>query len=145
MSKETKDTEFEALKNVWKQHYAEVKALKKEHKAAVRSVTVQRALNGVEASLSRLGLTFNEIDSLGQTEFSKSQEHTGNVDKTDIDSGLKKANTVKEAIKTQQIKAKESLEIIKNEMGLINDKINKRARVSKTSKTIGRQMRNNEY
>ena len=139
MSKETKDTEFEALKNVWKQHYAEVKALKKEHKAAVRSVTVQRALNGVEASLSRLGLTFNEIDSLGQTEFSKSQEHTGNVDKTDIDSGLKKANTVKEAIKTQQIKAKESLEIIKNEMGLINDKINKRARVSKTSKTIGRQ------
>ena len=139
MSKETKDTEFEALKNVWKQHYAEVKALKKEHKAAVRSVTVQRALNGVEASLSRLGLTFNEIDSLGQTEFSKSQEHTGNVDKTDIDSGLKKANTVKEAIKTQQIKAKESLEIIKNEMGLINDEINKRARASKTSKTIGRQ------
>ena len=139
MSKETKHTEFEALKSVWKQHYAEVKALKKEHKAAVRSATVQRALNGVEASLSRLGLTFNEIDSLGQTEFSKSQEHTGNVDKTDIDSGLKKANTVKEAIKTQQIKAKESLEIIKNEMGLINDKINKRARVSKTSKTIGRQ------
>ena len=139
MSKETKHTEFEALKSVWKQHYAEVKALKKEHKAAVRSVTVQRALNGVEASLSRLGLTFNEIDSLGQTEFSKSQEHTGNVDKTDIDTGLKKANTVKEAIKTQQIKAKESLEIIKNEMGLINDKINKRARVSKTSKTIGRQ------
>ena len=139
MSKETKHTEFEALKNVWKQHYAEVKALKKEHKAAVRSVTVQRALNGVEASLSRLGLTFNEIDSLGQTEFSKSQEHTGNVDKTDIDSGLKKANTVKEASKTQQIKAKESLEIIKNEMGLINDEINKRARASKTSKTIGRQ------
>ena len=139
MSKETKHTEFEALKSVWKQHYAEVKALKKEHKAAVRSATVQRALNGVEASLSRLGLTFNEIDSLGQTEFSKSQEHTGNVDKTDIDSGLKKANTVKEAIKTQQIKAKESLEIIKNEMGLINDEINKRARASKTSKTIGRQ------
>ena len=139
MSKETKDTEFEALKNVWKKHYAEVKALKKEHKATVRSATVQRALNGVEASLSRLGLTFNEIDSLGQTEFSKSQEHTGNVDKTDIDSGLKKANTVKEAIKTQQIKAKESLEIIKNEMGLINDEINKRARASKTSKTIGKQ------
>ena len=139
MSKETKDTEFEALKNVWKKHYAEVKALKKEHKATVRSATVQRALNGVEASLSRLGLTFNEIDSLGQTEFSKSQEHTGNVDKTDIDSGLKKANTVKEASKTQQIKAKESLEIIKNEMGLINDEINKRARASKTSKTIGRQ------
>ena len=117
MSKETKHTEFEALKNVWKQHYTEVKALKKEHKAAVRSATVQRALNGVEASLSRLGLTFNEIDSLGPTEFSKSQEHTGNVDKTHIDSGLEKAITAKEASKTQQIKAKESLEIIKNEMG----------------------------
>lgn len=139
MSKETKHTEFEALKNVWKQHYAEVKALKKEHKAAVRSATVQRALNGVEASLSRLGLTFNEIDSLGPTEFSKSQEHTGNVDKTHIDSGLEKAIAVKEASKTQQTKAKESLEIIKNEMGLINDEINKRARASKTSKTIGRQ------
>jgi hypothetical protein len=138
LSKETKHTEFEALKNVWKQHYAEVKALKKEHKAAVRSATVQRALNGVEASLSRLGLTFNEIDSLGPTEFSKSQEHTGNVDKTDIDSGLEKAIAVKEASKTQQIKAKESLEIIKNEMGLINDEINKRARASKTSKTIGK-------
>ena len=139
MSKETKHTEFEALKNVWKQHYAEVKALKKEHKAAVRNATVQRALNGVEASLSRLGLTFNEIDSLGPTEFSKSQEHTGNIDKTHIDSGLEKAITAKEASKTQQIKAKESLEIIKNEMGLINDEINKRARASKTSKTIGRQ------
>jgi hypothetical protein len=139
LSKETKHTEFEALKNVWKQHYAEVKALKKERKAAVRSATVQRALNGVEASLSRLGLTFNEIDSLGPTEFSNSQEHTGNVDKTHIDSGLEKAITAKEASKTQQIKAKESLEIIKNEMGLINDEINKRARASKTSKTIGRQ------
>ena len=138
MSKETKYTEFEALKNVWKQHYAEVKALKKEHKSAFRSATVQRALHGVEASLSRLVLTFNEFDSLGQTEFSKSHEHTGNVDKTDIDSGLEKASMAKEASKTQQIKAKENLEIIKNEMGLINDEINKRARASKTSKTIGR-------
>ena len=116
MSKESKHTEFEALKNVWKQHYADVKALKKEHKAAVRSASVQRALHEVEASLSRLGLTFN-----------------------DIDSELEKASTAKEASKTQQIKAKESLEIIKNEMGLINDEINKRARASKTSKTIGKQ------
>jgi hypothetical protein len=139
LSKESKHTEFEALKNVWKQHYADVKALKKEHKAAVRSASVQRALHGVEASLSRLGLTFNDIDSLGQTEFSKSQDHTGNVDKSDIDSELEKASTAKEASKTQQIKAKESLEIIKNEMGLINDEINKRARASKTSKTIGKQ------
>jgi len=139
LSKESKHTEFEALKNVWKQHYADVKALKKEHKAAVRSASVQRALHGVEASLSRLGLTFNDIDSLGQTEFSKSQDYTGNVDKSDIDSELEKASTAKEASKTQQLKAKESLEIIKNEMGLINDEINKRARASKTSKTIGKQ------
>ena len=88
--------------------------------------------------MSRLGLTFNDIDSLGQTEFPKSQDPTGNLDKTDIDSGLEKASTAKDANKTQQIKAKESLEIIKNEMGLINDEINKRARASKTSKTIGK-------
>jgi len=37
------------------------------------------------------------------------------------------------------MKAKESLEIIKNEMGLISEEINKRARARKTIKTIGRQ------
>ena len=39
----------------------------------------------------------------------------------------------------RNLKAKESLEIIKNEMGLISEEINKRARASNTTKTIGRQ------
>ena len=139
MSEDPKHTEFESLKNVWKQHYAEIKALKKEHKAAVQSAKIQRALHGVEASLSRLGVTFNEGNWLEQSELPNTQENTNRVDHAMEQSGLEKANMAEEASNTEQIKAKESLEIINNEMGLIKDEINKGARAGKTSKTIGRQ------
>ena len=127
MSKETKHNEFEALKNVWKQHYAEIKTLKTEHENAVRSTKITRALQSVEASLSRLRLTFDEINSQA---LSNSSIADLNPDKV---SENQQYSTIR------NLKAKESLEIIKNEMGLISEEINKRARASNTTKTIGRQ------
>lgn len=127
MSKETKYNEFEALKNVWKQHYAEIKALKTEHKNAVRSTKIIRALQSVEASLSRLRLTFDEINSQAPSNSSIADSNP------DVVSGNQQDSTIR------NVKAKESLEIIKNEMGLISEEINKRARARNTTKTIGRQ------
>ena len=127
MSKETKHNEFEALKNVWKQHYAEIKALKTEYKSAVRSTKIIRALRSVEASLSRLRLTFDEINSQALSNSSIADSNP------DVVSGNQQYSTIR------NVKAKESLEIIKNEMGLISEEINKRARARNTTKTIGRQ------
>ena len=127
MSKETKHNDFEALKNVWKQHYAEIKALKTEQENAVRCTKITRALQSVEASLSRLRLTYDEINSQALSNSSIADLNSDKVSENQQDSTIRNLN------------AKESLEIIKNELGLISEEINKRARARNTTKTIGRQ------
>ena len=139
MPREPRHTDFEALKNVWKQHYAEIKVLKKQQKEAVRNAKISQALKGVEASLSRLGLTFDELDSQelsdpsstvlypADTEQANTNQKSYNLSENQLDPGRK------------HLKAKESLDIIKNEMGLISEEINKRAKNENATKTIGKQ------
>ena len=139
MPKEPRHTDFEALKNVWKQHYAEIKVLKKQQKEAVRNAKITQALKGVEASLSRLGLTFDELDSQelsdptstvlypADTEQANTDQNNLNLSENQLDRSIKHS------------KAKESLDIIKNEMGLISEEINKRAKNENATKTIGKQ------
>jgi len=127
LPKETKYNELEVLKNVWKQHYAEIKALKTEHKNAVRSTKITRALQSVEASLSRLRLTFDEINSQAPSNFSIADSKLDKVSENQQDSTIR------------NLKAKESLEIIKNQMGLISEEINERERAINTIKTIGKK------
>ena len=88
LSKETKYNEFKALKNVWKQHYAEIKALKTDHKNAVRSTKITRALQSVEASLSRLRLTNDEINSQALSNSSIADLNPDKVSENQQDSPL---------------------------------------------------------
>ena len=94
---------------------------------AVRSTKITRALQSVEASLSRLRLTFDEINSQAPSNSPIADLNRDKVSENQQDSTIR------------NVKAKESLEIIKNEMGLINEEINKRARARNIIKTIGRQ------
>lgn len=139
MPREPRHTDFEALKNVWKQHYAEIKVLKKQQKEAVRNAKITQALKGVEASLSRLGLTFDELDSQELSDPSSTVLYTADTEQanTDQKSYNLSENQLDPSIK--HLKAKESLEIIKNEMGLISEEINKRAKNENATKTIGKQ------
>ena len=139
MSREKQHTDFEALKNVWKQHYAESKVLKKQQKEVVRNAKITQALKGVEASLSRLGLTFDIHDPQEFSDLSRNVPST--ADTVEANSELNSYNVSENQLDSSinHLKAKESLEIIKNEMGLISEEINKSARNGNATKTIGKQ------
>jgi hypothetical protein len=92
-------TEYEKVKNEWKEHYEQIRLLKKQHKTAQKTQNINRALSNMQGALNRLG-----IENLTNTQIS----------------GPTQVLSVESSQEAIESKAKESLDIIAAEMGIMS-------------------------
>jgi hypothetical protein len=92
-------TDYERVKNEWKDHYEQIRLLKKQHKTAQKTQNINRALSNMQGALNRLG-----IENLTNTQIS----------------GPTQALSVESSQEALERKAKESLDIIAAEMGIMS-------------------------
>jgi hypothetical protein len=92
-------TEYEKVKNEWKEHYEQIRLLKKQHKTAQKTQNINRALSNMQGALNRLG-----IENLTNTQIS----------------GPTQALSVESSQEALESKVKESLDIIAAEMGIMS-------------------------
>lgn len=92
-------TDYERAKNEWKEHYEQIRMLKKQHKTAQKTQNINRTLSNMQGALNRLG-----IENLTNTQMS----------------GPTPALSVESSQEALESKAKESLDIIAAEMGIMS-------------------------
>lgn len=92
-------TDYERVKNEWKEHYEQIRLLKKQHHTAQKTQNINRALSNMQGALNRLG-----IENLSNTQISRPTQ----------------ALSVEPSQEALENKAKESLDIIAAEMGIMN-------------------------
>jgi hypothetical protein len=108
-------TEYEKVKNELKEHYEKIRLLKKQHKTAQKTQNINRALSNMQGALNRLG-----IENLTNTQIS----------------GPTQALSVESLQEALESKAKESLDIIAAEMGIMNKNKDTRKNEDSTSQAF---------
>ncbi len=102
MKDSNSNSEYERVKKEWKEHYEQMRLLKKQHRTAQKTQQINRALHQMESALHRLGLEDLPKFPLGQSqEIIEAELH----------------NSSEETIRS---KAKESLDILAADMGIMN-------------------------
>lgn len=95
-------SEYERVKKEWKEHYEQMRLLKKQHRTAQKTQQINRALHQMENALHRLGLEDLPEFPFGQSQETIETEHLSSPEET-INS-----------------KAKESLDILATDMGIMD-------------------------
>lgn len=108
-------TDYERVKNEWKEHYEQIRLLKKQHKTAQKTQNINRALSNMQGALNRLGIE--------------------NFTNTQI-SGPTQAVSVESSQEALESKAKQSLDIIAAEMGIMNKNKDTRKNEDSTSQAF---------
>ena len=108
-------TDYERVKNEWKEHYEQIRLLKKQHNTAQKTQNINRALSNMQGALNRLG-----IENLSNTQISRPTP----------------ALSVEPSQVALENKAKESLDIIAAEMGIMNKNKDTRGNEDPTSQAF---------
>lgn len=135
--------EYKRLKETYKAHYKKINELKKKLAEVRRVEKINSALEQMRpdelmGSFDQLVRNLKEKISIAEAKISMAMDHLNLQDESSTDEKNALDFEKNEEFIRQQ-KAKETLNMLKNEMGMLHEEVEKEAKSLKANKTIGNE------